>query len=93
MASRLFITGGSGMVGRHIQAHPTAADWEILAPTSQELDLRNSTQVANYIAEKQPDLVVHCAGKVGGIRRAQGQDRGDASIWHEQGGNRRGNGV
>ena len=68
MAGKLFITGGSGMVGRHIQAHPTAAEWEILAPTSQELDLRNSTQVANYIAEKQPDLVVHCAGKVGGIR-------------------------
>ncbi|CAD7341479.1 GDP-L-fucose synthase [Sphingomonadales bacterium 56] len=68
MAGKLFITGGSGMVGRHIQVHPMAAEWEILAPTSQELDLRNSTQVADYITERQPDLVVHCAGKVGGIR-------------------------
>lgn len=68
MAGKLFITGGSGMVGRNIQAHPAAAEWEILAPTSQELDLRSSTQVGDYLAKVQPDLVVHCAGKVGGIR-------------------------
>lgn len=68
MAGKLFITGGSGMVGRHLQTHPAAAEWEILAPSSHELDLRDAAHVTDYLAEKQPDLIVHCAGKVGGIR-------------------------
>lgn len=68
MARKLFLTGGSGMVGRNIQEHPAAADWEILAPSSAELNLMEGDAVAAYIAEHQPDLIIHSAGKVGGIR-------------------------
>jgi len=68
MAQKLLLTGGSGMVGRNIQDHPAAAQWEILAPSSRELDLTKSADVENYIAAHKPDLVVHAAGKVGGIQ-------------------------
>lgn len=67
MSRKLFLTGGSGMVGRSLREHPAAAMWDILAPTSLELDLMDSAAVADYLATQQPDLVIHAAGKVGGI--------------------------
>ena len=65
---RLFLTGGGGMVGQNIQAHERAKDWEILAPTSTELDLTNPKAVSAYMKMHKPDLVVHAAGRVGGIQ-------------------------
>ena len=66
--ARLFLTGGGGMVGRNIRAHPQAAGWEILAPTSAELDLTDAGAVRAYIDRHRPDVVVHAAGRVGGIQ-------------------------
>lgn len=65
---RLLLTGGSGMVGRNICAHNRAADWDILVPTSVELDLTNSSAVRSYMDIHKPDIVVHAAGRVGGIQ-------------------------
>ncbi len=65
---RLFLTGGSGMVGQNIQAHKSAKDWKILAPTSVELDLTDQKAVCTYIKMHKPDVVVHAAGRVGGIQ-------------------------
>ena len=65
---RLFLTGGSGMVGQNIQAHKSAKDWEILAPTSTELDLTDQKAVCEYIKMHKPSVVVHAAGRVGGIQ-------------------------
>lgn len=67
MARRLFLTGGSGMVGRNLQDHAAAAQWDILAPSSRDLDLMDAAAVADYLAAQKPDIVVHAAGKVGGI--------------------------
>lgn len=64
----LFLTGGSGMVGRNIQEHPRAADWRIVAPSSAELDLTDASAVDAFMDKTQPDLVVHSAGQVGGIQ-------------------------
>jgi len=65
---RLFLTGGGGMVGQNIQAHEKAKNWDILAPTSAELDLTDPKAVRSYIKKNKPDLVVHAAGRVGGIQ-------------------------
>lgn len=65
---RLLLTGGNGMVGRNIQEHPVAAQWDILAPSSRELDLRDYGAVRDYVRAHRPDVVVHAAGKVGGIQ-------------------------
>ena len=65
---RLFLTGGSGMVGCNIRAHHHALNWDLLAPSSEELDLKDATAVRNYFILHKPDLVVHAAGQVGGIQ-------------------------
>lgn len=64
----LLLTGGSGMVGRNILEHPLASNWNILAPTSTELDLTNSGNVTKYFNTNDIDFVIHAAGKVGGIQ-------------------------
>ncbi len=56
------------MVGRNIREHPHAADWTILAPSRAELDLTDAAATAAYLAAQQPDIVIHAAGKVGGIQ-------------------------
>lgn len=63
----LLLTGGSGMVGRNIQDHPLAAKWEILAPPSRALDLTDAAAVSAFMDRHRPDMVVHAAGRVGGI--------------------------
>ena len=56
------------MVGQNIRAHHQAKSWEILAPTSTELDLRDEHLVRAYIKANKPDVVIHAAGRVGGIQ-------------------------
>lgn len=56
------------MVGRNFLEHTAAKDFEILAPTSADLDLRNYRAVIEALERFQPDIVVHSAGKVGGIQ-------------------------
>lgn len=68
MLPKLLITGGSGMVGQNILNHPFAKSWEIFAPTSNELNLTNTLECEKYISKKMPDLIIHSAGKVGGIK-------------------------
>ena len=77
---RLFLTGGSGMVGQNIQAHDSAKNWDILAPSSAELDLTDPQAVCAYIKMHKPDLVVHAAGRVGGIQANMAQPVGYLDI-------------
>ena len=65
---RLLLTGGTGMVGRNIRAHPAARDWTVLAPGSAELDLTDAAAVADFFDQNRPDMVIHAAGRVGGIQ-------------------------
>ena len=66
--TKILLTGGTGMVGKNILEHPDIKDLDVLAPCSAELNLRDFSAVKKYITEKQPDLVIHAAGKVGGIQ-------------------------
>lgn len=66
--ARLFVTGGNGMVGRNLRAHPGIAAWELLAPSRAELDLCDDRALRDWLARHRPDAVVHAAGVVGGIQ-------------------------
>jgi len=68
MLPKLLITGGSGMVGQNILNHPHAKSWNIIAPSSKELNLTNTKECEQYIYNQMPDLIIHSAGKVGGIK-------------------------
>jgi len=65
--NKVLLTGGSGMVGRNIRYHPKSINWEIFSPTSKELDLSNYGNVVRYIKKIKPDIIIHAAGRVGGI--------------------------
>ena len=64
---KLLITGSNGMVGRNVKEHPKAKDYHLLTPSSAELNLLDKRAVDSYIKAQKPDIVVHCAGLVGGI--------------------------
>ncbi len=65
---KIFITGANGMVGRNLKERLAEVGYEILGPLRAELDLMNYQAVNKYIAHSSPDLIIHCAGKVGGIQ-------------------------
>ena len=56
------------MVGSNLLEHPASGEFEILAPHSGELDLRDFHDVHDYLRKHRPDMVIHAAGKVGGIQ-------------------------
>jgi len=65
---RIFITGSRGMVGRNVMEHFAHENFEILAPSSAELNLFDYEKVFAHINDYHPDIIIHCAGKVGGIQ-------------------------
>ena len=56
------------MVGRNLLEHPTIGEFEIIAPRSSELDLRDIRAVKSFLQASKPEMVIHAAGKVGGIQ-------------------------
>jgi GDP-L-fucose synthase len=67
-AAKIFVTGGSGMVGRSLLARLKADGFtSVLAPGSRELDLRDQRATQDYLIEATPDYVFHLAGHIGGI--------------------------
>jgi len=65
---RVLLTGAGGMVGRNLLEHPAIGQFDLLAPRRAELDLQDFNAVQAYLQKYQPALVIHAAGKVGGIQ-------------------------
>lgn len=65
--NRIFVTGGSGLVGRNLTAELSTFGLEYLAPTSREVDLLDLESISGALESYRPDMVIHCAGIVGGI--------------------------
>ncbi|MBL7689779.1 MAG: GDP-L-fucose synthase [Bdellovibrionaceae bacterium] len=65
---RILLTGGSGMVGKNILEHPASRHHELLAPSSREMNLLDRTSTFEFVQKTKPDLIIHCAGRVGGIQ-------------------------
>lgn len=65
---KILLTGSGGMVGRNILEHSAISKFDVLAPQSRELNLLNFNAVESYLSHHQPDIVIHAAGKVGGIQ-------------------------
>lgn len=65
---KVFITGSGGLVGHSILDNSMIAKNRLLTPRSSELDLMDFKKVFDFIQEHMPDMIIHCAGKVGGIQ-------------------------
>jgi GDP-L-fucose synthase len=57
---RILITGGSGFIGRNL-VEQLAGTYELLAPSSAELDLLNERAVREYLSAHRFDVIVHAA--------------------------------
>jgi len=57
---RILITGGSGFIGRNL-AEQLASTYEVLAPSSAELDLLKEQAVREYLSAHSCDVIVHAA--------------------------------
>jgi GDP-L-fucose synthase len=65
---KVFLTGANGMVGRNVLGHTGANHHSIMSPSRKELDLMDFQSVLSFLYENKPDLIIHAAGKVGGIK-------------------------
>jgi GDP-L-fucose synthase len=65
---RVLVTGGSGLVGRHLRdALSRCGAKNVATPRSAEYDLRKADDVEKLFRETKPDIVFSLAAKVGGI--------------------------
>ena len=65
---KIFIAGGSGMVGRAIINKLNSYGYKnLISPSRAELDLKNNAEVFDWFSKNKPNLVILAAAKVGGI--------------------------
>jgi len=62
------ITGANGMVGKNLLENAVMKNHEVFSPLRTELDLFDSAAVEGYVSRIKPDMIIHTAGKVGGIQ-------------------------
>lgn len=65
--NKILLTGSTGFVGKNILTSGILNDFSVLTPSSSDLNLLDKIAVRNYIQKHSPDLIIHSAGKVGGI--------------------------
>lgn len=65
---RILITGAHGMLGSAITRIASELDLNTYTPSHSELDLSNQDATNAYVSELLPDVVIHCAAIVGGIK-------------------------
>lgn len=65
---KILLTGSRGMVGKNILEHKSVSSFEMLTPSSKELNLLDRQKVKEYFEKYKPDMVIHAAGIVGGIQ-------------------------
>lgn len=65
---RTVVTGGSGFLGSYVVHElQNAGCTNIIIPRSNQYDLTQMEAVQQLYADASPDLIIHCAAKVGGI--------------------------
>ena len=65
---KILLTGGTGLVGKSFLASEKSLDYRIVAPSSSELNLLDLGKTHDYMESCKPDLIIHAAGRVGGIQ-------------------------
>ena len=65
---KIFIAGHNGMVGSALVRYLKKKNIKKLILVSRKkLDLLNQQKVKNFLIKENPDIIINCAGRVGGI--------------------------
>tara|TARA_B100000686_G_C16619217_1_gene878252 strand:+ start:183 stop:1166 length:984 start_codon:yes stop_codon:yes gene_type:complete len=65
---KIFIAGHNGMVGSSVLKYfKNLGLKKIITQSRKKLDLTNSKKVNNFLEKTRPNIVINCAGRVGGI--------------------------
>ena len=65
---KIFIAGHKGMVGRSLVKFLTKKQFgKLILKTKKELNLEDYKKVDNFLYNEKPEVIINCAGKVGGI--------------------------
>lgn len=65
---KILITGGSGMVGRNLLKAADMEGVDTVAPSSRDMNLLDVDSIRRCVVKERPDVIIHCAGLVGGIQ-------------------------
>jgi GDP-L-fucose synthase len=66
---RIVVTGGAGFMGRFVvDKLRRYRDVEVFVPRTRDYDLVEASQVERLLADTRPDMVIHLAAVVGGIK-------------------------
>lgn len=60
VSKKIFITGSNGFIGKNLKEQ-LSKQYEVIAPTHNELELLNEEQVSSYLKKHQFDIVIHTA--------------------------------
>lgn len=69
-SKRVLVTGANGMLGRAVSKQFKESGAEVTELTREKVDLVKSKDTLEYLEQSSPDLIVHCAASVGGIKTA-----------------------
>ncbi len=61
--ARLFLTGGSGLLGHTVAKVFREAGWEVVAPTHAELELTDWDALQSALDSAAPELIINCAAQ------------------------------
>lgn len=65
---RIYIAGHNGMVGKSVVKFFKKKNFaQLILISRNKLDLQNYSKVNSFIKKKKPNVIINCAGKVGGI--------------------------
>ncbi len=69
---KIFLTGGNGMLGKSLLKKnnelPDCLKHDFISPSSKECNLLSKEEIKNFLSINKPELIIHAAGKVGGIK-------------------------
>ena len=65
---KILLTGARGMVGQNLLLHEGAEQYDLITPDRRQVDLSRYDLIKKHLSEVSPDMIIHCAGLVGGIQ-------------------------
>lgn len=65
--SKVLVTGGKGFLGHYVEREFTGKCKELVLLNSRDCNLIRRRKTEEFLREESPDVIIHLAGRVGGI--------------------------